>query len=178
MVSSLFFQFPRTGTKYHLASHMESHLNIALRSLEVTQNQVKDQSKQIERLTSTFNDQSQKLNDQSKQIDRLMAKNVQQSEQLNDQSQQLNDQSRQLNDQLQQIACLTSTVWALVQQIERLKGQDQHQVMQVNETTYEAMGGPNKKGATSVKVKGGKFLKKIWCRVDGGCNKITCFLIT
>ena len=43
---------------------MESHLNLAVYSLETTQNQVKDQSKQIERLTFIFNDKSQQLNDQ------------------------------------------------------------------------------------------------------------------
>ena len=64
---SFFFQFPRTQTKSHLESHMESHLNLVLCSLEITQNQVKDQSKQL-------NDQSQQLNDQSQQIERLVAK--------------------------------------------------------------------------------------------------------
>ena len=51
---------------------MESHLNLALSGLETTQNQIKDQSKQIERLTSIFNDQSQ-------QIERLVA-NLQNSQ--------------------------------------------------------------------------------------------------
>ena len=50
---------------------MESHLNLTVCSLETIQNQVKDQSKQIERLTSIFNDKSQQLNDQSQQIDSL-----------------------------------------------------------------------------------------------------------
>ncbi|CAH3159940.1 unnamed protein product, partial [Pocillopora meandrina] len=50
--------FPRKRTKSHLESHMESHLNLALCSLEITQNQVKDQSKQIEQLTSKFKDQT------------------------------------------------------------------------------------------------------------------------
>ena len=45
---------------------MESHLNLALCGLETTQNQVKDQSKQIERLTS-------KITEQSKQIASLMS---------------------------------------------------------------------------------------------------------
>lgn len=160
---------------------MESHLNLALCSLEITQNQFKDQSKQTKRLTSTFKDQ----------IDSLMAKNVEQSQQLNDQSQQLNDQSQQidrlmaknvqqsqqLNDQSQQIAGLTSTVQGLVQQMERLKGQDQYQAMQANKTTDEAIGGPNNKGATNVKVQGGKFLNKLWCCIDGECNEIIWFLL-
>ncbi|CAH3159942.1 unnamed protein product [Pocillopora meandrina] len=84
--------FPRTRTKTHLESHMESHLNLALCGLETTQNQVKDQSKQIERLTSIFNDQSQ-------QIERLVAK---------------------ITEQSKQIASLTFTVQGLVQHVERL----------------------------------------------------------
>ena len=89
---------------------MESHLNLALCGLETTQNQVKDQSKQIERLTSIFNDQSQ-------QIERLVAK---------------------ITEQSKQIASLTSTVQG--QQVER----------------------------------SGKFLKKLWCCVEGG-SKISWF---
>ncbi|PFX19417.1 TNF receptor-associated factor 4 [Stylophora pistillata] len=114
--------FLRNEDKSHLECHMESHLNLALCSLEITQNQVKDQSKQIERLTSTFNDQ----------IASLVAKNVEQS---------------------QQITSLTSIVEGLVLQIERLKGQDKYQAVQVNKTTNEAIDGPNKKGATNVKIK-------------------------
>ena len=64
---------------------MESHLNLAVSSLETTQNQVKDQSQQIER---------------------SVAKNIEQS---------------------QQITSLTSTVQGLVQQVERLTGQDRYQ---------------------------------------------------
>ena len=77
---------------------MESHLNLALCRLETTQNQVKDQSQQIERLVA-------KITEQSKQI-----------------------------------ASLTSTVQGPVQQVER----------------------------------SGKFLKKLWCCVEGG-SKISWF---
>ena len=97
---------------------MESQLNLALCSLKTTQNQVKDQSKQIKQLKSILNDQSQ-------QIASLMAINMNHSQTterlkscLNDQSQQIerltstfNDQSQQLNDQSQQ---------GMVQQVERL----------------------------------------------------------
>ena len=124
---SFFFQFPRTRTKSHLESHMESHLLLAVCSLETTQNQVKDQSKQIERLISLFSDQSQQLNDQSQQLN-------DQLQQLNDQSQQLNNQSQQIKglvakntEQSQQIASLTSSIQGLVQQVERLTGRDRHQ---------------------------------------------------
>ena len=47
---------------------MESHLNLALCGLETTQNQVKDQSQQIEQLKSILSDQSQQIERQSKQI--------------------------------------------------------------------------------------------------------------
>ena len=93
---------------------MESHLNLALCSLEITQNQVKDQSKQIEQLTSKFKDQSQ-------QIERLVAKNTEQSQQLHNQSQQLNDHSQQLNDQSQQIERLVAKNTEQSQQIAILK---------------------------------------------------------
>lgn len=129
-------------------------MNLALCSLETTQNQVKDQSKQIERLTA-------KSTEHSGQMERVMST--------------YNDQSQQLNDQSQQIASLTSTVQGLVQQMERMKNQDQYQAMQVNKTTNEAMGGPIKKRAPKVKVKKGKFLNKLLCCVHGGCNKITWF---
>ncbi|XP_022808113.1 TNF receptor-associated factor 5-like, partial [Stylophora pistillata] len=45
--------FRREGTKSHLESHMESHLNLALCGLEMTQNQVNNQSQQIANLTAT-----------------------------------------------------------------------------------------------------------------------------
>ena len=83
MTSSSFFQLQRRNSKSHLESHMERHLNLAVRSLETTQNQVKDQAKQIERLTFTFIGQSQQLSDQSQQIERLMARNIEQSLQIN-----------------------------------------------------------------------------------------------
>ena len=97
--SSWFFQFTRERRKSHLESHVGKHLNLALCGLETTQNQVKDQSQQIEQLKSILSDQSQHLYDQSQQIERLVAKNTEQS---------------------QQIASLTSTVQGLVQQVERL----------------------------------------------------------
>ena len=78
---SFFFQFPRTRTKSHLESHMESHLLLAVCSLETTQNQVKDQSKQIERLTSLFNDQSQEITSLTSSMQGL----VQKVERLTDQ---------------------------------------------------------------------------------------------
>ena len=108
-------------------------MNLALCGLETTQNQVKDQSKQIERLTSISNDQSQQLNGQSQQIEILMAKNTEQS---------------------QQITSLTSIVRDLVQQLERLTGQ----AVLVDKTTNQTNDETNKIGATSVKVKEGKFL--------------------
>ena len=148
---------------------MESHLNLALCSLEITQNQVKEQSKQIEQLTSKFkdqsqqlnnqsqqlNDQSQQLNDQSQQIERLVAKNTEQSQQLHNQSQQLNDQSQQIErlvakntEQSQQIAIL-----------EPLRSQPQYQAAMVDPTaTKQTKDQTNKIGATNAYVKEGKFL--------------------
>ena len=142
-----FFQFPRTRTKSHLESHMESHLLLAVCSLETTQNQVKDQSKQIERLTSLFNDQSQ-------QIKGLVAKNTEQS---------------------QQIASLTSSLQGLVQKVERLTGEDRHQAVLVDKPTNQTKGMTNKIEANIDKVEEGKFLKKLWRCVNGGYSKISWF---
>ena len=142
-----FFQFPRTRTKSHLESHMESHLLLAVCSLETTQNQVKDQSKQIERLTSLFNDQSQ-------QIKGLVAKNTEQS---------------------QEIASLTSSMQGLVQEVERLTGQDRHQAVLVDKPTNQTKGMTNKIKANIAKVEEGKFLKKLWRCVNGGYSKISWF---
>ena len=80
---------------------MESHLNLAVCSLETTLNQVKDQSKQIERLTSIFNDKSQQLNDQSQQIDSLTSTIqglVQQVESLTGQAVLVEKTTNQTND--------------------------------------------------------------------------------
>ena len=180
---SFFFQFPRTRTKSHLESHMESHLLLDVCSLETTQNQVKDQSKQIERLISLFNDQSQQLNDQSQQLNN-------QSQQLNDQLQQLNDQSQQLNNQSQQIkglvaknteqsqeiASLTSSMQGLVQQVERLTGQDRHQAVLVDKPTDQTKGMKNKIEANNDKVEEGKFLKKLRRCVNGGIVRYLGFI--
>ncbi|PFX13102.1 hypothetical protein AWC38_SpisGene22838 [Stylophora pistillata] len=89
-----------------------------------------------------------------------MTKDVNQSRKIEQLMSSFNDQSQQLNYQSQQIACLTSTAQGLVQQIERLKGLDRHQAVQMNKTTYEAKGGPNKKGVTNVKVKEGDTVKQ------------------
>ena len=170
MTTSSFFQFPRERTKSHLESHMESHLNLALCSLETTQNLVKDQSKQIEQLTSIFKDQlinqSQQLNDQSQHIERLVAKSTEQSQQIASlMSKDLNHAQQNerlmssLNDQSQQIAILTSTVQGLVQQVELLTGQDRYQAAMVDQTaTKQTKDQTNKIGATNVNVKKCKSL--------------------
>ncbi|XP_066025814.1 TNF receptor-associated factor 4-like [Pocillopora verrucosa] len=142
--------FPRKRTKSHLESHMESHLNLALCSLEITQNQVKEQSKQIERLVA-------KNTEQSQQIERLVAKNTEQSQQLHNQSQQLNDQSQQIErlvakntEQSQQIAIL-----------EPLRSQPQYQAAMVDPTaTKQTKDQTNKIGATNAYVKEGDTMKQ------------------
>ena len=64
----LCLQFPRSNVKSHSQTHIESHLNLALRGLEATQHQVhelvtlvKDQSQQIERLVSNNKELSQQI---------------------------------------------------------------------------------------------------------------------
>ena len=47
-----FTQFPRSNTEAHLETQIKQHLNLGPRSLETTQRLVKDQSQQIEQLTT------------------------------------------------------------------------------------------------------------------------------
>ena len=92
---------------------MESHLNLAVFSLETTQNQVKDQSKQIERLTSVFNDKSQQLNDQSQQIDSLTSTVqglVQQVESLTGQAVLMDTTTNQTNDETNKIGATNDKI--------------------------------------------------------------------
>ena len=104
----LCLQFPRSEAKSHTQTHIESHLNLALRCLEATQHQVhklftlvKDQSQQIERLISKDKEQSQ-------QIERLISKDKEQSQQIERQSQQIKEQSQQIERQSGQIKRLMS----------------------------------------------------------------------
>ena len=88
----LCLQFPRS----HSETHIESHLNLALRGLEATQHQVhelvtvvKDQSQHIER-------QSQHIERQSVQIERLMSKDQEQLEKIERLTSRVEDQSQQI----------------------------------------------------------------------------------
>ena len=63
-----------------------------------------------------------------------------------------------LNDQSQQIASLTSTVQGLVQQVERLTGQDRYQAVLMDKTTDQTKDQTNVKGTTNTNVKEGMFL--------------------
>ena len=92
----LCFQFPRSDTKSHSQTQIESHLNLALRSLEATQYQVhelvavvKNQSQQIER-------QSQQIERQSGQIASLMSKDKEHLEKTERLMSRVEDQSQQI----------------------------------------------------------------------------------
>ena len=89
-------QFPRTRAKSHSESQVERHLNLALRSLEATEYQVKDlvsvvkdQSQQIDRLL--HKDQYQEL-----QMEELMTKARGQSEEMEALKVQINVQAQQI----------------------------------------------------------------------------------
>ena len=78
---SSFTQFPRSNTRAHTETQIEHHFNLALRSLEVTQRQVEDQSQEIERLTVHLNlalrsleVTQRQVEDQSQEIERLTAR--------------------------------------------------------------------------------------------------------
>ena len=113
---SSFTQFPRSNTRAHTETQIEHHFNLALRSLEVTQRQVEDQSQEIERLTAHLNlalrsleVTQRQVEDQSQEIERLTVH-------LNLALRSLEVTQRQVEDQSQEIERLTA----------RVKVQDQH----------------------------------------------------
>jgi len=69
----LCLQFPRSDATSHSQTQIESHLKLALRGLEATQQQVQE-------LVAVVKDQSQQIERQSRQIERLMSKDKEQSE--------------------------------------------------------------------------------------------------
>ena len=123
----LCLQFPRSDAKSHSQTQIESHLNLALRSLEATQHQVhelvavvKDQSQHIER-------QSQQIERQSQQIDRIISKNKEQSQQIERQSGHIERLMSKDKEQLEKMERLMSRVEDQSQQIERLMSTDKKQ---------------------------------------------------
>ena len=112
----LCLQFPRSDAKSHSQTHVESHMNLALRGLEANQHQVhelvtvvKDQSERIEL-------QSGQIEQQSQQIERLISKDKKQSQQTERQSGQIKRQS---------------------QQIERLMSKDKEQTEQIDQQSRQ-----------------------------------------
>ena len=97
----LCLQFPRSNAKSHSQTHIGSHLNLALRGLEVTQHQVHE-------LVNVVKDQSQQIERQSQHIERLLSKDKEQSQQIEQQSEQIEQQSQQIERQLGQIERLMS----------------------------------------------------------------------
>ena len=99
----LCLQFPRSDAKSHAQTQIESHLNLALRGLDVTQHQVRElvtvmkdqsleierQSQHIERQSLQIERQSQQIERQSGQIERLIAKDNEQSQQIERQSEKI-----------------------------------------------------------------------------------------
>ena len=135
----LCLQFPRSEAKSHTQTHIESHLNLALRGLEATQHQVhelvivvKDQSQQIERLISKDKEQSQQIErqsqqikEQSQQIERLISKDKEQSQQIERQSSQIEKLMSKDKEQSEIKREAMSTVQDQSQQIERRELIDQ-----------------------------------------------------
>ena len=116
----LCLQFPRSDAKSHSRTHIESHLNLALRRLEATQHQVhelitvvKEQSQKIER-------QSQQIERQSQQIDQMISKDKEQTEQI----ERLISKDK---EQLEKMERLMSSVEDQSQQIKRLMSKDEEQ---------------------------------------------------
>ena len=99
----LCLQFPRSNVKSHSQTHIESHLNLALRGLEATQHQVhelvtvvKDQPQHIERQSGQIERQSQQIERQSVQIEKLMSKDQEQLEKIERLTSRVEDQSQQI----------------------------------------------------------------------------------
>ena len=79
-------------------------------------------------------------------------------------------------EQSQEIASLTSSMQGLVQQVERLTGQDRHQAVLVDKPTKFASILKNKIEANNDKVEEGKFLKKLRRCVNGGIVRYLGFI--
>ena len=106
----LCLQFPRSDAKSHAQTHIERHLDLALRALEATQHQVnelltvvKDQSQQIERQSQQIERHSQDIEQQSQQIERHSQDIEQQSQQIEQHSQDIEQQSQQIERHSQDI---------------------------------------------------------------------------
>ena len=131
----LCFQFPRSDTKSHSQTQIESHLNLALRGLEATQHQVHE-------LVTMVKNQSQQIERQSRQIER-------QSQQIERQSQQIERQSGQIasliskdKEQLEKTERLMSRVEDQSQQIKRLISKDKEQSEKMERSISAVQGHP------------------------------------
>ena len=124
----LCLQFPRSDAKSHSQTHIESHLNLALRGLEATQHQVhelitvvKEQSQQIDQMISKDKEQTQQIERQSQQIEKLISKD---------------------KEQLEKMERLMSSVEDQSQQIKRLMSKDEEQSEKIEEAISTVQGQP------------------------------------
>ena len=136
----LCLQFPRSDAKSHSRTRIESHLNLALRCLEATQDRVyelstvvKDQSQQIQGMISKYKEksyqierQSEQIERQSEQIERLMSKDKEQSKKMERLMSRVQDQAQQIKrltsrdkEQSEKMERLISTVQGQPPQRER-----------------------------------------------------------
>ena len=138
----LCFQFPRSDTKSHSQSQIESHLNLALRGLEATQHQVHE-------LVTVVKNQSQQIERQSQEIERMISKEKEKSQQIELQSQQIERQSGQIaslmskdKEQLEKTERLMSRVEDQSQQIRRLISKDKEQSEKMERSISAVQGHP------------------------------------
>ena len=138
----LCFQFPRSDTKSHSQSQIESHLNLALRGLEATQHQVHE-------LVTVVKNQSQQIERQSQEIERMISKDKEKSQQIELQSQQIERQSGQIaslmskdKEQLEKTERLMSRVEDQSQQIRRLISKDKEQSEKMERSISAVQGHP------------------------------------
>ena len=140
-------QFPRSDVKSHSQTHIESHLDLALRGLEATQHQISElvtvvkdqsqhierQSQQIERQSKQIERQSQQIERQSQQIERMISNDKEQTQQIERQSGQIDWQSQQIERQSQQIERLMSKDKEQLEKMERLMSRVEDQSQQIKQ---------------------------------------------
>ena len=144
---SSFTQFPRSNTKAHSKTQIEQHLNLALRSLEITQRLVKDQSQQIELLLAKDKDTSRQIEQliakdkgTSQQIEQLMAKHEETSRKIERLTAKDKKKSQQIEQLIakdkgtsQQIEQLMAKHEETSRKIERLTAKDKKKSQQIEQ---------------------------------------------
>ena len=131
----LCFQFPRSDTKSHSQTQVESHLNLALRGLEATQHQVHE-------LVTVVKNQSERIERLVQHIERLISKDKEKSQQIERQSGQIASLMSKDKEQLEKTERPMSRVEDQSQQIKRLISKDKEQSEKMERSISAVQGHP------------------------------------